>query len=206
MFDLDGTLIDTMFSFADLAAEIMAARHGDIAEVARADYLRTSGVPFRQQLELIHPDHSQNDPASDEFEDRKRSICTRASIDDDTLRALWALRARGVHVVLSSNTAQHFVDELVARGDFEFDLAIGFDPDAGMAKGEPHVRRTVRHLGVARSSIVFVGDSLRDGELAAETGIRFVGRTGTFAAADFERRFDGVRTIDSIAELAPVIF
>ena len=38
MFDLDGTLIDTMGGFADVAAAVMAKRHGlDLADGLQAD-------------------------------------------------------------------------------------------------------------------------------------------------------------------------
>src|SRR6185369_12439926 len=88
MFDLDGTLIDTMGGFADLAAEIMAARHGLDAVEGRRRYMETSGIPFRQQLEVIHPAHAQNDAASDEFEQRKRAVCDAAVMPEKTVAAL----------------------------------------------------------------------------------------------------------------------
>ena len=205
MFDLDGTLIDTMFAFADLAAAIMADQFGDDIAWARAQYLSTSGIPFRQQLELIHPDDARNDDVSDEFERRKRSVCDSTPLDGRTRAALHALRTRGIRLVLSSNTAQHFVDEFVARERFPFDLAFGFCAERGLAKGEAHVQRTTAALGVDREDILFVGDSLKDGELAQHTGVGFVGRVGTFAADQFAARFSGVNTVTCISEL-PALF
>lgn len=205
MFDLDGTLIDTMFAFADLAAEVMHHHHGDNRLTARAEYLATSGIPFRQQLEVIHPEHPGNDDASDEFERRKRAVCDSTPLDARTRAALHALRTRGIRLVLSSNTAQHFVDEFVARERFPFDLAFGFCAKRGLAKGEPHVQRTTAALAVGRKDILFVGDSLKDGELARTTGVGFVGRVGTFAAHQFADRFAGVNTVNCISEL-PALF
>jgi phosphoglycolate phosphatase-like HAD superfamily hydrolase len=199
MFDLDGTLVDTMFAFADLAAEIMHAYHGQEPDAARARYLQTCGLPFRQQLELIHPEHARNQPASDEFEDRKRAICETAPMDADTRSGLAALRAQDIKLVLSSNTGQEFVDEFVTREGFAFDLALGFG--SGMAKGVPHVDRTMRALAVGRAEILFVGDSLKDGDLARDAGVRFVGRLGTFDVTAFERHLPGVVTIRNVAEL-----
>jgi phosphoglycolate phosphatase-like HAD superfamily hydrolase len=205
MFDLDGTLIDTMTGFADLAAEIMAARHGLPPAQGKRRYLETSGIPFRQQLEVIHPAHGDNDAASAEFEERKRAVCEAASMDDRTLAALAALRGRGIKVVLSSNSAQHYVDELAVRAGFQFDLALGHDPRTGFAKGEPHVRVTCERLDVMPSEIVFCGDSLKDGELAKACGIAFVGRLGTFSRDQFRRWDAEVAVVEDAHDLVQLL-
>jgi len=201
MFDLDGTLIDTMVGFADLAAEVMHRTFGDDVVEARKRYMATSGIPFRQQLEVIHPGHDNNDDASDEFERGKRAICNATRLETHTRQALCDLRDRGIKLVLSSNTAQHFVDEFVDREQVHFDLAFGFDAKRELAKGEPHVTRTTRQLGVDRDNILFVGDSLKDGQLAADTGVGFVGRVGTFDADQFEAYLGGVNTVSCISQL-----
>lgn len=205
MFDLDGTLVDTMFAFADLAAEMMAEHHGDDLAQARARYLETSGVPFEQQLEIIHPGHSRNAACSAAFEARKLDICSRTPMDQRTIAALHGLRTLGVKLVLSSNTGQDVVDDFVSREPFEFDLALGFDASAGLAKGRPHVERTLAAFAVSTTQIWFVGDSLKDGELARDTGLLFFGRLGTFGAADFERRAPGTLTISHVEELVDVL-
>jgi len=64
-----------------------------------------------------------------------------------------------------------------------FDLALGFRD--GFAKGRPHVEHTCKMLGVSPSEILFCGDSLKDGDLAADTGLAFVGRLGTFTREAF---------------------
>lgn len=201
MFDLDGTLIDTMSAFADLAADMMALHHGDDVAFARARYLETSGIPFRQQLEVIHPGHPANDLASSEFERRKRRICDTTSMDPRTLAGLYMLRREGIKLVVSSNTGQVFVDEFVARESFAFDLALGYDPVRGLAKGIQHVAQTMAEFGITPLDILFVGDSLKDAELALASGVAFVGRLGTFRAEDFERAFQGTPTVHNVFDL-----
>jgi phosphoglycolate phosphatase len=205
MFDLDGTLVDTMGGFADLAAEVMAARHGDPYDVARRRYLETSGIPFCKQLEVMHPGHPQNQAASDEFEQRKLAVAESTDMDPDTVRGLHGLRALGLKLIVSSNTGQLVVDEFVRREAFPFDLALGFDPAIGLAKGEPHVVRVCEALGVARARILFVGDSLKDGELARASGVAFVGRLGTFRADDFRRLDPDARTVGNVVELPALL-
>ena len=97
------------------------------------------------------------------------------------------------------------MDEFVRREGFEFDLALGFDADAGLAKGRPHVERAVQELGIEPDSILLVGDSLKDSDLAAEASVRFVGRVGTFRAAAFAQHRPGTHTINTIEELVALL-
>ena len=188
MFDLDGTLVDTMGGFADIAADVMAARHGVEWSWARGKYLETSGLPFCKQLEVIFPAHAENAAASDEFEGRKLAVCEATSMDARTVEGLERLRALGLKLVVSSNTGQTVVDAFVAREKFRFDLALGFDPAQGLGKGRPHVERALAVFAVAPHELLFVGDSLKDADLADECGVPFIGRLGTFGETDFRRR------------------
>jgi phosphoglycolate phosphatase len=200
LFDLDGTLVDTMGEFADLAAEVMSARYGLARRNARKLYLQTSGVPFCQQLEVIFGACETNAVAADEFERRKHAIASAASMDEATRLALETLRARGVRLVVSSNGMQEHVDHFAARADGLFNLALGFGN--GLGKGEPHIAEVIDRLGVSRAHLAFVGDSIRDGELAQSSGIRFIGRAGTFTRAEMQARFPEAPIVDHVAEIA----
>jgi phosphoglycolate phosphatase len=205
MFDLDGTLIDTMGGFADLAAEVMQTRHGLDAVTGRRRYMETSGIPFRQQLEVIHPGHAENQAASDEFEVRKRAVCDRAVMTPETVDGLAKLRQAGCKLIVSSNSAQYFVDEFQAREEFEFDLVLGFDAAQSLAKGAPHVERTCQMFGLSRSDIVFCGDSLKDGELARACELAFVARLGTFSANEVRKWDANAMFVDDIPALATLV-
>lgn len=205
MFDLDGTLVDTMGAFADLAAEVMAARHGLDRVHARARYLETSGIPFHQQLELVVPGDARNTAAAAEFEERKRAVCDVTRMDRDTLNGLTALRELGFALIVSSNTGQELVDEFARREPVAFDLALGFDATGGLAKGRPHVDHACQTLALAREELVFCGDSLKDAELAEGCGLAFVGRLGTFTLADFRARDPEAVAVANVAELPALL-
>ena len=200
LFDLDGTLVDTMPAFADLAARVMADHFGDDPAEARTRYLLTSGVPFLQQLRVIHPGDARSQAAAREFEARKEAVCRKVRMDADTREDLERLRIAGLRLVVSSNTGQNLVDEFVEREAVPFDLALGFDGVRG--KGEGHVAVVCARFGLQRRDLLAVGDSLKDGELAAAAGVAFVGRLGTFDEADFARSLPGVPVIRRIADLA----
>jgi phosphoglycolate phosphatase-like HAD superfamily hydrolase len=205
MFDLDGTLVDTMGAFADLAADVMATRHGYDRARARARYLETSGIPFHQQLEVILPSDARNADASAEFEQRKRAVCDATMMDRETLAGLAGLRELGFKLVLSSNTGQEFVDDFARREPFTFDLALGFDAARGLAKGRPHVDHTCKVFALDHGELLFCGDSLKDAELAEGCGVAFVGRLGTFTLADFRARDPEAIAVANVVELPALL-
>ena len=203
VFDFDGTLVDTMQSFADTAASVMADRYSVHFQWARRRYLETSGIPFVQQLEVIFPSDGRNAGAADEFEQRKLTSFFEESFSDDVATAIDSLRSDGYAVVISSNNFQHLLDQFVAREGVEFDVVLGCREN--FYKGHHHFRHIEETLGLRRDELVFVGDSLLDGVKARECGVRFVAKTGTFTADAFRRAHPGVATVERIAELASLV-
>jgi phosphoglycolate phosphatase len=202
--DLDGTLIDTMPILADLATDVLAELYGMRRDLARDMYLATSGLPFIRQLDFICPGDARNPQASALFEGRKPARCSSARMTTETRRTLAALQGRGIEIAVSSNNGVANVAAFVEASDFPFDLVLGYDGQ-GMAKGRPHVDRAAATFGVTRADMLFVGDSLHDGELAVSEGLRFIGVTGTFSRERFALRFPGVPVVDRLAEIASLL-
>jgi phosphoglycolate phosphatase-like HAD superfamily hydrolase len=201
--DLDGTLIDSMPTLADLATEVMAATYGTSRILARELYLATCGLPFVKQLEEIYPGDARNAGASDLFEGRKPARCDAIRMPAETCRALERLRAMGVRIAVSSNNGTANVETFARNAGFKFDLVLGFG--GGLAKGRPHLDATSRVFNVDRQEMLFVGDSLHDGEIAEREGIPFVGLATTFSPERFTLRFPHVPVIRRFAAL-PELF
>jgi phosphoglycolate phosphatase len=199
LFDLDGTLIDTMPAFADVAAAVMHAHHGIDPVAGRAAYLETSGIPFFKQLEVIAPGDARNAAAAAEFERKKIEATSDVVPSDDTLAGLASLRQLGCRIAVCSNNFQDQVDKFVVQCPGIVDLALGFGE--GMAKGEPHFDRACEVFGLTRSQLIFVGDSLTDAKLALAANVRFVARLGTFTAAEFRAVAPESAAVSSIPEL-----
>ena len=197
--DLDGTLVDTMPVLADLATEVMVGLYGIPKPLARELYLATCGLPFIAQLEDIFPGDARNRAASDLFEDSKPARCGSARMPADTLAALSDLKRRGVRLAVSSNNGRQNVEAFASSADFSFDLVMGYGN--GLSKGRPHVQMVERAFGVGRGEMMFIGDSLHDGEIALGDGLAFVGVAGTFSKESFLLRFPGVPVVQRFAEL-----
>lgn len=205
VFDFDGTLVDTMQGFADLAGRLLEKFYGMEFAEGRRRYLETSGIPFFQQLDIIAPQGSHNQTCAEQFEQRKLEGFFSTRPASDTLRALEALRAGGFKVVVSSNNFQHNIDQYMERHRVPVDLALGFDAARGIEKGRPHFELVRRQFGLEASELLFCGDSLKDGERASDSGVAFVGLVGTFSREQFFRRFPGIVTVNDIAELARLL-
>lgn len=201
--DLDGTLIDSMPALADLATEVIEARYGTPRILARELYLATCGLPFVKQLEEIFPDDPRNAAASDEFESRKPARCGAIRMSPETRRALEDMRGLGVRVAVSSNNGIENVNAFARDAGFKFDLVLGYGD--GLAKGRAHLDATSREFGAARQEMLFVGDSLHDGEIAEREGIPFVGIATTFSPDRFALRFPAVPVIRRFSAL-PTLF
>lgn len=199
LFDLDGTLIDTMGAFADVAADVLVLHHGRDRSRSHRDYLRTSGIPFFRQLELIAPGDTRNRAAAAEFEERKLLATTDVRPSPATIEALTDLRESGIAIAVCSNNFQEQVDVFVNDHPGLFDLALGFG--GGLAKGPTQFARASAAFECGLDDLVFVGDSVIDAELAIATGLRFVGKLGTFSASDFECILPSAPVINEISEL-----
>jgi phosphoglycolate phosphatase-like HAD superfamily hydrolase len=201
--DLDGTLIDSMPILADLATDVMESVYGTPRVLARELYLATCGLPFIRQLDDIYPGDPRNEGASELFESRKPARCDVIRMPADTRRALESMRQMGVLVAVSSNNGVANVETFAQNAGFRFDLALGFG--GGLAKGRPHIDATSRKFGVDRQEMLFIGDSLHDGEIAEREGIPFVGLATTFSPERFALRFPRVPVIRRFAAL-PELF
>ena len=81
---------------------------------------------------------------------------------------------------------------------------LGYDGQ-GLAKGKPHIDRAAATFGIGRHDMLFVGDSLHDGEIAEREGLRFVGVAGTFSRERFALRFPGLPVVDRLADIAGLV-
>jgi phosphoglycolate phosphatase-like HAD superfamily hydrolase len=200
LFDFDGTLVDTMQGFADIAADVISTHHPEISfDEARRKYLETSGNPFFKQLEMILPGDPLNSKMSANFEERKIDGFFKSSFSDDVRYTIESLRARGDIAGVASNNFQELIDRFVEREGLVFDIVLGFRE--GFEKGKQHFDFVIDRFSLERSDLTFVGDSLKDAEKAFDNNLQFVGICGTFNRDDFREIRSDIVTINSIKEI-----
>jgi phosphoglycolate phosphatase len=202
-FDLDGTLVDSMGDFTKIATDVIRKHfHLSLGEAA-AGYIRTSGLPFRYQLQKLFPGHPGIPAAETEYETRKSAHYAEAPFFDDVVPALLRLKAAGLAIAVSSNNHEdNVVGKIRACAEYFADV-LGYRP--GFFKGADHFGFLQRKYECGPKDVLFVGDSLHDLRMAHEAGIPFVARFGTFSREDFAGLNFSFRGIETLHDLCAAL-
>jgi phosphoglycolate phosphatase-like HAD superfamily hydrolase len=199
-FDLDGTLVDTMGDYGDKAAALMQQHYGTDFAQARADYFRTSGLPFHQQLKILYPHEPSTPHVAQAFEDWKDGYLLGISLPHNVAALFNTWRAAGIKIAISSNNGEVYVQRM-AR-DWPVDAALGYREADGFAKGEAHFAALEVQFALARTDILFTGDSPNDARIAKRCGVDFRAiLTPEFTAADFQMVDEDIKLLDTLAAL-----
>jgi phosphoglycolate phosphatase len=190
IFDLDGTLLDTL---GDLAASVnYALRTHGMPEHSIDDVRRFVGNGVRKLMERAVPDGVSNPDFEAAFSTFRQHYMAH-SLDttkpyDGIPEALEALKAEGCRLAVVSNKmmaatqalCRHFFPDTI-------EVAIGEDEAHGIRKkpSPDTVYAALRSLGVGKDEAVYVGDSDVDIETAANAGLPCVSVLWGFRDRDF---------------------
>jgi phosphoglycolate phosphatase-like HAD superfamily hydrolase len=200
-FDLDGTLVNTMGDYGDKAAVLMQHHYGTNFAQARADYFRTSGLPFHQQLQILYPHEPSTPHVAQAFEDWKGVYLLSISLPNDIAALFNKWRAIGIKIAISSNNGEVYVQRM-AR-DWPVDAALGYRETDGFAKGEAHFAALEAQFVLARADILFTGDSPNDARIAQRCGVDFRAiLTPDFTATDFQMVDKDIKILKSLANIS----
>lgn len=204
VFDFDGTLVDSMETFADIAAKVMSDVYGTPFDKARRQYIQTSGLPFFMQLEQIYSKDPRNSSAADRFESEKVIGYFDQNIYPDADSALTYLQSKGIKTAVSSNNFQHLVDKFIENSGLRLDYILGFKSEA-FCKGRTHFAYLLEKTGLAKENMLFVGDSIKDAERADDFLIDFIGKTGVFNEKEFKSYRPDIKVIDHLEDLKTLL-
>ena len=190
IFDLDGTLLDTL---GDLAASVnYALRTHGMPEHSVDDVRRFVGNGVRKLMERAVPDGADN-PRFDAAFATFRQHYMAHSLDttrpyEGIPEALEALKARGCHLAVVSNKmmaatqalCHHFFPDTI-------EVAIGEDEAAGIRRkpAPDTVFAALKALGVGKEDAAYVGDSDVDIQTARNAGLPCISVLWGFRDRDF---------------------
>ena len=190
IFDLDGTLLDTL---SDLAASVNhALRTHGLPEHSIDDVRRFVGNGVRKLMERAVPDGAAN-PLFDETFATFRQYYMAHSLDttrpyEGIPETLEALKARGCHLAVVSNKMMAATQELCYHFfPSTIEVAIGEDEAAGIRRkpAPDTVFAALKALGVGKEDAVYVGDSDVDIQTARNAGIPCISVLWGFRDRDF---------------------
>ncbi len=197
IFDLDGTIADTMGELINLATNMIASNYNISTQEARKGYLETTGLDFATQLEIMFPGDKRNKRVAEEFEERKKSLILGNPIFPDALDALKYFKDKGVKVFVCSSTTDEMIKEYFKRHQMD-GLIYSF---SGLKKGfskANQIKNILENNQYRKDKVIFVGDSLKDGEIAKNLGIKFYGVERMFSGSDFSNR--GLESVGDLKE------
>lgn len=214
IFDLDGTLLDTMGALADLFCDMLQDECGVPDHVSRPIYTELAGKGPRPQFEAVLGEAGRTDVTFlDDITARYWETAERYEpvIFPEALEVLARFRDEGHAMVVSSGGHTPSVQRKMRLTgiDHLFDLALGTDEGVlGMAKGPGHFEFVTQSLslreGELRSRGVFVGDAVYDMQVASEAGIVAVGRV-TDDNGETLRQAGAAHLIRDLREMQPIL-
>jgi len=198
VFDLDGTLLDTL---QDLANSVnYALRQHGMPEHTIDDIRRFVGNGVRLLMERAVPDGARNPQFEAAFA-TFRQYYMQHSLDttrpyDGIPELIHELKARGCQMAVVSNKMMAATQELVHHFFPDIPVAIGEHEAAGIRKkpAPDTVFEALRQLGIIHhpssiihhpSDIVYVGDSEVDIETARNSGLPCISVLWGFRSCDF---------------------
>ena len=198
IFDLDGTLLDTL---QDLANSVnYALRQHGMPEHSIDDIRRFVGNGVRLLMERAVPDGARNPQFEAAFA-TFRQYYMQHSLDttrpyDGIPELIHELKARGCQMAVVSNKMMAATQELVRHFFPDIPVAIGEHEAAGIRKkpAPDTVYEALRQLGIIHhpssiihqtSDIVYVGDSEVDIETARNSGLPCISVLWGFRSCDF---------------------
>jgi phosphoglycolate phosphatase len=192
IFDLDGTLLDSMQLHATVFAQILYEQYGVAEEISRQTYYRMSGNPLGHQFEhvLQMQDIGELHKVDENVEDFYSRIRQFDPIlFPDVLPALQRLWEADYTLVVCSGNAPDIVERRLAQTGIKmyFRLWMGTDLALGLSKGEAHFRILCERLSLSQEEFqrnsMSVGDAQHDIQVAKNAGILSVGRVNSFNGA-----------------------
>ena len=184
VFDLDGTLLNTLEDLADSMNAVLAVRRFPTHQPDAYRYFVGEGVEMLVRRSLPHA-------ASDEsvlqcIDAMKAEYAVRwahkTSAYDGIPELLDALTGRGLRLAVLSNKPDEFTRMAVAEllKPWSFEAVCGARPDLPKKPDPTGARRLAAALAIAPERCLYLGDTRTDMETALAAGMFAVGATWGF--------------------------
>ena len=183
IFDLDGTLIDTIEDLGTAVNHALGLR--GLALHSMAEYKDMVGHGVRNLVKDAlagslgrQPEDALVDSALADFVDYYVAHIDVHTRPYPGIQALLSkLQGKGLKLAVASNTFQEGAEKLVKEffPDIRFVAVLGNSPELPLKPDAAVVQLVLDKAGVSREEAVFVGDSATDMKTAANGGVRSIG-------------------------------
>ena len=205
IFDLDGTLIDTIEDLGTAVNHALGLR--GLPQHSIAQYRDMVGHGIRRLvINALGP--AAGDPLTDEvladFVDYYVAHIDVHTRPYPGMQQLLAdLQKKGIRLSVASNKFQQGTEKLVREffPDIHFVAVLGNSPELPLKPDAAVVQLIMEKAGVSREETVFVGDSATDMKTAANGGVRSIGVSWGFRPRTDLQESGAMDIADSAEEL-----
>jgi phosphoglycolate phosphatase len=176
MFDLDGTLVDTVITTAEVFSELRVERGYDKVCVETIKPYISRGA---EELVVAAMGPALNCPSGDLKLFRSKLGEARAHEDQvytNVLDVLEQLRSRHVTLAVVTNKPQYLAEKLLEELDLDryFALVVGGDSVPNKKPHRDHINTVLDFFDVSAGQSLLIGDSEVDQNAARASGVEFV--------------------------------
>jgi phosphoglycolate phosphatase len=187
VFDMDGTLLDTLEDLADAMNRVLAARGLPVHPVDAYRLFVGSGAR-NLVLRTLPQDRADMAPEclQDFLREYESNWQVKTRLYDGVADLLDALRARHIPMAVLTNKPQEFAELCMGAflSDWDFALTLGQMPGVPVKPDPAGPRQVIRHLGVEPQEILYLGDTDVDMQTATGAGMFPVGVTWGFRSEE----------------------
>lgn len=210
IFDLDGTLLDTLDDLADAGNRVLAAAGLPTHPVDRYRYFVGDGV--RVLAERILPVNLRDDENIERLmsafrEDYGRNWHVKTRMYDGIGTMLTSLQQRKVSLNILSNKPHDFTQQCVRKfmGQWHFSTVLGHRPGTAWKPDPAAALEIAAGIGIPPAEILYLGDTATDMKTARAAGMYAVGALWGFRTAAELEDNGAVRLVRHPMELPQLI-
>ncbi len=189
IFDLDGTLLDTIGDLAVACNAVLGSRH--LPQHTYEEYCHFVGNGILRLVERALPETMRTPEIVAAVRADFVTYYT-AHIDAHTQpyagirELLKALSQRGIRLAVASNKFQAGTEKLIHRffPDIRFEVVFGQRVGVPLKPDPAVVEEICTRTGVARERVLYIGDSGIDMQTATAAGVRSIGVTWGFRSRE----------------------
>jgi phosphoglycolate phosphatase len=208
IFDMDGTILDTLDDLADAMNYVL--RLNNMPVRTTDEIRRFVGNGVRKLIERAVPEGtavSVKENVYGEFSSYYSKHCADRTKPYDGIKEMLAsVHNAGIKTAVVSNKDDYAVQTL-ARVYFPalFDAVVGVREGIKRKPAPDTVFEVMTRLGVTKEQCVYTGDSEVDIETAQNAGIPCISVSWGFKGRDFLEEHNALKIVDTISELENII-
>lgn len=211
LFDLDGTLIDSVPDIAASVNRLMTAYHLPAHELAAVRAMIGDGVRKLVERAFAAHDIRLDRPALDERYERMMAIYGGHLTEETVLmpgaaEAIVRLRRNGTRLALVTNKPVGFSREILAHFGLseDFELVVGGDSGPKRKPAPDMLHFVLDQFQLSASEVVMVGDGPADIDAARAAGIASIAVRGGYTTVPVDE-LGADCVIDRLDELASAV-